>query len=589
MKLVLEEMREIARTLPIGFYLGRKVPVLIEESCAAYTDIVKGDIHIGIGLLQMAANHIDAKDAAKWNRETLLRCLLYHEVGHQLLTPKWLKFLPPFRKTDGTCLTQKKTADILNIFEDERLERILSGYFIGVKFREFCELVNKGSPAGKDAVGRVYDAIRLRNCTPEVDAAIDATIATLGSYTAITEACPWEDGGCIRNAEEFAQEVEKLVKLILDSEPPEQSQSQPQQSQSEQSQSESEAKQDEQSEAKQNEGEQDKSEQSKDDKKSEDEGKDESDADEGKDDADDGKGKGEEDDESEGEDGDGDGEEDSEEDSEDAAKSAAESEDESEDEINGKESGKGLPPSKRVPGLTPDYLKELAAKVFATPTPEIANVLNRFAQRLAKQKGAQAAGRWSALHGKISARRDAMGKERIFRRQSDVGERLNTAVHLTLWVDCSGSFSNSVPTLNKILAATATAAKMSGGRLDVDVVHMKGWAEVASPNAWAIVADGGNELDTSYYDCWRKTRRRDRRNIDIVVFDGDAKGRTYYAPDRKTPVEVAIWNHPDCHMIMDDSNKRWGCDLPKAHITYMDSGYAEQLEAEVMKMLDRIL
>lgn len=558
MKLNLEEMREIARTLPIGFYLGRKVPVLIEESNAAYTDIVNGDVHIGIGLLQTAANHIDAKDAAKWDRETLLRCLLYHEVGHQLLTPKWLKHVPVLEKPDGTCFTGRETADILNIFEDERLERILSGYFIGVKFREFCELVNKGSPAGKDAVGRVYDAIRLRNCTPEVDAAIDATITTLGNYTAITEACPYRDGCFIHNAAEFVEEVQKLVKLILDSEPPERSQ--PQQSQSEQSEDDKKS-----------------GDKKSGDKKSEDEGKD---------DADEGKGKGEEeDDESEGEDGDGDGEEDSEEDSEDAAESAAESE----DEVNGTKSGKGLPPSKRVPGLTPDYLKELAAKVFATPTPEIANVLNRFAQRLAKQKGAQAAGRWSALHGKISARRDAMGKERIFLRQSDVDERLNTAVHLTLWVDCSGSFSKSVPTLNKILAATATATKMSGGRLDVDVVHMTEWAEVALPNAWAIVANGGNELNTSYYDCWRKTRRRDRRNIDIVVFDGDAKGRTYYVLDGKTPVEVAIWNHPDCHMIMDDSNKRWGCNLPKAHITYMDSGYAEQLEAEVMKMLDRIL
>jgi hypothetical protein len=240
--------------------------------------------------------------------------------------------------------------------------------------------------------------------------------------------------------------------------------------------------------------------------------------------------------------------------------------------------------------LPDDYLKEIASRVFATPSADVDNALNRFAQRLAKQKGAQAAGRWSALSGRIDPRRDAMGKDRIFRRSSDVGERVNAAIHLTLWVDCSGSFFDSQPILNQILSATAREADMSGGRLDVDVVHMDEVATVAERDKWQIVADGDNSINTTYYRAWKATRRKDRRNIDVVVFDGQAcTRRLVNVPGTRTPIAKAIWDDPDCHLIIDNSNEFWGKLLKKAHVTYMGGGYAEALQGEVIKLLDRIL
>ena len=229
---------------------------------------------------------------------------------------------------------------------------------------------------------------------------------------------------------------------------------------------------------------------------------------------------------------------------------------------------------------------------MVTPTQDVKDTLRRFAVRLSKRKGTQAAGCWSALHGRIDTRRDAMDKDRIFRRMSDAGDSLMSSVHLVLWIDVSGSFSESQETLNRILAAASEAMGMSGGKLDVDVVKMGTKAEVAKPNEWEVECCTGNAIDRTYHKAWLMTRRKDRRNIDIVVFDGDAKsddgGRSENMPDG-TPVEAVIWNSPDCYIVSDSYNRRYFDRIPRAHKTYIGSGYAEKLQKGLLEMLDRIL
>lgn len=600
MKLNLEEMREIARTLPIGYYLGRKVPVTVEEHDDAYCDVVKGDIHIGIGLLQMAANHIDAKDAAAWNREKLLRCLLYHEIGHLILTPKWLKTHVAVMRPDGTGYGTRERTDILNIFEDERLESILSGYFMGVDFRAFVELVHKGERLPSDEVSEVFKAIRLRQCLPAVDAAVDDAVRDLAAMTAVTDPFRRETwmGRSFEQYEKYGYVVTELVKKILDGAKAKAQQ----QSQSSQPQSQSQSSQSQQSQQTGDGAPKDKPEQGE-------SGPDKSDKDGGQGKPDKGDGKPEEksdkdktdgkqkndggkdgkDDKNEGKGGKQGGKPEKKEDDSDGGGDAdgtdAEHDSDRDDESQRK-SAKPFP----SPGFAPDYLKKLADKVFATPTQEVENTLRKFAQRLAKRKGAQAAGRWSALHGRIDTRRDVMDKERIFRRTADAGDRLNTSVHLVLWVDSSSSFKKSEPILNQILTATYRAAEMSGGRLDVDVVKAYNRARVAQDNNWAIHADYGNDINVTYEVAWAATRKRDRRNIDVVVFDGSAVClNTIAARDEVFRIVKKIWNHPDCHLIVDNGNYTWANELKRAHVTYMSTGYAEKLQAEVLKLLDRIL
>ena len=573
MKLILEEMRDIARTLPIGYYLGRKVPVLVEEHNNAYCDIVKGDVHIGIGLLQQAADRIDASDAAAWDREKLLRCLLYHEIGHLLLTPKFAKALV-VRRPSGKSFSLKESAEITNIFEDERLERILSRFFIGVDFKAFVNLIHKGVKFGRSEKDRFFAGIRLGKCSKAALAAIDEAIKMTLVPKAITasppDACFLPNGDYWHPVSQYREAVEAAVKAVLEDKPEE---DKPDKSKSDDGKS-GKSKPDK---SKSDEDEGDSGDDQKDDGKSDDDKSDDSNDGDGEDD-------GKSDDDKPADDGKSDGGK-----PDDGEQNEGQPDEEcSPDEDDEHEAGH-LP----LAGLGPDFLKEIASQVFATPTQEVANALNRFALRLSKKQGRQSAGRWSALHGKLSTRRAAMGKERMFRRSSDVGEAIMSRVHLTLWVDVSGSFCESEPVLNGILAAVASAVKLTD-KLTVDVVKMNNNAIVAKPEEWQIKCNGGNDINPTYYDAWKATRRKGCRNIDIVVFDGIAKYSDSTPEDGYNAVngvlvEKVIWNHPDCHILADTSNEFWTEDLTRAHVQLMPSEYAEALEAEVLKILDRIL
>lgn len=588
MEIRLEEMREIAKTLPIGYYLGRKVPVTVEPDGGAYCDVVKGEIHIGMDVLQTAASQIDAKDAAAWDREKMLRCLLYHEVGHLLLTPKWLKEYVKMRDEKGYVWPDSDA--LVNIFEDERLEQVLSRSFMGVDFKGFVNLVHKSGCTSTRA-GKFLKAVRLRQTSQEISSAVDDAVEALKSMTSVTGAWDELDSG-VNALDEYQTTLEGLASTILSAEEQKPEGGQPQQVQQQQS----------------GDGSEDESEQ-------EQSGGGESEENESEDEKPEGGGKSEEE-----------GSEEQKPGCAGSEQTQTEEQPNENTEEKSKEEGSGG----RVPrdlGMPEDYVKGVADKVFVTPTEDVANTLNRFAVRLSKRKGAQAAGRWSALHGRIDARRDALDKERIFRRRSDVGERINTSVNLVLWVDCSGSFSDSEGILNRILAATSKAMDMAGCKLTVSVVKMTKGVRIAKPNDWKIDACGGNEIDRSYADAWRKTRRKDRRNIDIIVFDGacdnavwqvsvaeralkqkaemEAKGYKVRVKggvkklkasataaqgelDEKVKM-LEVWNHTDCHVISDPSNAPLFDRFGRAHVTYVDGNYAEQLQAKVIETLDRIL
>lgn len=597
MKLTLEEMREIAKRLPVGYYLGRKVPVTIEPEGGAYCDVVKGEIHIGMPILQVAADHIDATDAAKWDREKMLRCLLYHEVGHLLLTPKWLgDGYVSVSRPDGSYDPDEKA--LLNIFEDERLEQVLSRFFIGVDFKEFARLVSKGAE-GKSSkrTMRFFDAVRLRLTTPEISEMIDdaiQTTSTISNSTYPYDPIPRLTDWCCHI---YKSKLDNLVTAILGGE-----------SKSEGGDGDGKGRSgdspSDKSRDSSEDGETDKDGPGSEDRKPGDGAKDESegDAPDGTPDASPKGGTPMDGEDSGGDDADedksgspGSGEENS--------KSSPKGHDKTDDadasgdmpDADASDSGPSGKPEGQKPRdleVPDDLLKSAASELFYEPTSEVSRTLNRFASRLSKRKGAQAAGCWSGLHGRIDTRRDATDKDRIFRRKSDVGDKLMTSVNLVLWVDVSGSFRPSMDALNRILSATARTVELSGGHLHVEVVKMGDHATIAKQSDWIVDPGGGNSINRTYYESWKKTRRKNWRNIDIVVFDGEAKSdecvKSEAMPDGKS-IESVIWNSPDCHIISDRSNRKYFSCLRNAHVTYVNSGYAERLEKEVIKTLDRIL
>jgi hypothetical protein len=554
MKITLKEMVEVAKRLPIGYYLGRKTPVIVEVGMNAYCTTVNGEIHIGIGLLQRAADNIDPSKADKWDKEVLLRCLLYHEIGHLLLTPKYLKYITVI-KPDGSIANVQEGHAIINIFEDERIEQLLASTFYGVDFKAFCLLVNKNADESNTFTDKFFDAVRLRKTSPSKSAAIDNAICRLKNYTALSE-----------YLDEYKESLNALIQELF--------------------------KDDEE-----------KSEQSKQ-EQSKDKGEGQSSKSEGDSEDDKGKGSG------------GEEEAEDEEESSSASPSPNNSPNEEENPANNpaseeeKDDENAAGEDKEPTGakgvrspITPGFLKELASVVFGDPTQDIQNTLNRFANRLAKKRGAQTAGCWSGLHGRIETKRDAMDKDKIFRRKSDVGDKLMQSVNLTLWVDHSGSFYSSRDKLNQILTAVYKTLQMTAGKLNVNVVKMEEYATVARPNEWAVNPLGDNSINDTYAAAWERTRKKDRRNIDIVVFDGACGCAAYnlfkgsrntekVKLNRKYEVGIAnkIWNSHDCWVVSDEQNRKFfTLAMPKAHITYIESDYAEHLQAKVMEILDRIL
>ena len=107
--------KQLLQKLPIGYYLKRRLDVSLENCRTSYFDVVNNRLAVSYPQLRKL------KDAS----EEDIRCLLYHEVSHALLTPLKLH-----------------VNDIRNIFEDERIETICKDFYLNVNFKEFCKKVN---------------------------------------------------------------------------------------------------------------------------------------------------------------------------------------------------------------------------------------------------------------------------------------------------------------------------------------------------------------------------------------------------------------------------------------------------------------
>lgn len=136
------QVETILKTLPIGYYIGRNIKVSLSESeeCSFY-DQINDEILISY---QQLLTPFEAVEKVE-DIETFVRTMLYHEVSHAMLTPKM------------------QMTNILNIFEDERIETLLKDYYQNTDFKRFVKLVNnfKGE-APTSPTQAFYQIVRYR-------------------------------------------------------------------------------------------------------------------------------------------------------------------------------------------------------------------------------------------------------------------------------------------------------------------------------------------------------------------------------------------------------------------------------------------
>lgn len=116
MKILLSELEKIVKEIPISYYCGCPISITVDKDAEmSYYSPVSDSIVISFKQvccsLAMASDECDKMSTA--------RAFVYHEVSHSMLTPKDLQM-----------------DDIVNIVEDERIERYYNNFYYGVNFKK---------------------------------------------------------------------------------------------------------------------------------------------------------------------------------------------------------------------------------------------------------------------------------------------------------------------------------------------------------------------------------------------------------------------------------------------------------------------
>lgn len=168
MVLEFNQVNQILRRQPIGYYVGRSVKVTLKNCNSSYYSISTDEIVISypqivrcFAKLSETDDSIDTKTAIR-----IIRTVLYHEVGHSMLTPKELSGVLDNRTYN------KDYYDAFNIFEDERIEMLLDGYIKNVNFKEVVSLTNTVGK-GSSVLDKFFDLVRFNIYEPTWSEKVD--------------------------------------------------------------------------------------------------------------------------------------------------------------------------------------------------------------------------------------------------------------------------------------------------------------------------------------------------------------------------------------------------------------------------------
>lgn len=192
------ELNGIANTLPIGYYAKRRIKVSVDETAeTSYYTPLEDSVVVSYPQIKTSLAKVKADDEAM--RETAIRSNLYHEISHAILTPM-----------------KMRVTDIINIFEDERIETLLRGYYMNVDFKKMCVLMNDyHGEAPRNAMEAFYYCVRFRNYKPEFVVRVDDIIrkyAHLNRFTDVYNDRSWSWG--TPSVWDYINEIEKLYNDI---------------------------------------------------------------------------------------------------------------------------------------------------------------------------------------------------------------------------------------------------------------------------------------------------------------------------------------------------------------------------------------
>lgn len=147
------EVKAVVDELPIGYYAKRRIGLTLDKDGeSSYYNPCTDEIVVSYPLIARGLKN--AKGENDSYKETAIRSMVYHEVSHAIITPSNLKEN-----------ANQKTASILNVFEDERIETILKDFYRGVNFKKNALYINGGKiKKPTNAFSAFYNLVRFRAC-----------------------------------------------------------------------------------------------------------------------------------------------------------------------------------------------------------------------------------------------------------------------------------------------------------------------------------------------------------------------------------------------------------------------------------------
>ena len=146
MQVSFNQVKAITDTLPIGLYAGRRIEAELKEKedCSYYNPELDTVV---ISYNQLTEGFNNLSDTA--DIEMLVRSNFYHEISHAILTPR-----------------KMRVNDIINIFEDERIETLLNHFYYGTDFKKCVKAIADYDPnhIPQDSLDAWFYLVRFRQC-----------------------------------------------------------------------------------------------------------------------------------------------------------------------------------------------------------------------------------------------------------------------------------------------------------------------------------------------------------------------------------------------------------------------------------------
>lgn len=536
---------EILKTLPIGFYLGHKVTVTLDsKSNDTYINMYDEKITISYKcIVNMCKN---AKDNC--NTEEIIRGLLYHEISHALLSmvPDSTFSLSLPKKKDATS-TQKDFLmqhwhDFYNIFEDERIETILSNYYYGVNFKKNLVLLNNIDPkkelTTKNPIKKFYIAVRYHMASKGILTKISKLLNTYWYL---------DSAHRVKDHSEYVTAILGLAYEFLDDITP----------------------------PSQNEGSsEDQSENKSDEPATQD--------DSNEDDTDDSDNTDEPDDTSE--------------------QNSSASIDNTTGDVNDQvleQIANAIPNVFQKPeAICSDNIKSWFKRASTNREAEAMSTRIEKIIRIATAKHNSQASGSSAYAGRIDPHLCRNEDYKWWMKKTDTGSNKRfTKIHFNLFCDNSGSFEDSKNQMNGLILALRKLEEKNKD-FSVTIVHC-GWGmRIPDQDNPYLTCGEGSLLPATATGLYNSLQKPNTTNINLVVFDGDMSGedtafywRRYYNIDpSQNQKNFKAFNHKNCIVVSDVDNQTYFEQYaPNARCTFIEKNYANIFIETVMSQLERAL